>query len=652
MGKSYNQLPTRRKFIGSGTAAAVMAVSGCSKPRARKASSKAETPGRESLTTIDMTYTLKLNRKNPHQLHEIWDDAHVLAALQGLANRNGAAIYQFFIGGNSGRIDRFWLKWLRRKDNWLGHRRVKNLSGGSGLRDLILAHRHLVRGVVAYDEHVPSTSNVASTVAGVDDLLPIRFDRSHTSLFHWLTADPNGPRFPVKVWLIHPDGSPLFTGSGIIPGTNTPSTRSAKCDAYIWARERYLDTGRCNPAKMGYYIDAYWLKNPAGYIPNHTLSNHDYFIAHRGFFFDLSPWADEVPVDDPTQPLGTDQRTLRGILRSGWNQTRGQRMNHVGGFIPWNKKYTNYPGAGGKHGGVATEWEYAWILSCFNAYMDADALGLGAMANASLYQHYPLKATYPQTFPTTQDLRHRKFIAPDGKVADKSYLSIYVGDYDSAAWLYQMLPTMWTDPARGSISLGWAFDPNLSDRFAAGMVYARDNKTPKDHFITGDSGAGYLNPGALQVPRKFSGLPAGIETWRKHCEKYYRLWDLKLTGFVIDGDAPEMNDEVKAAYAHFSPAGMVGQYNPRQGVFDGMPHLRMEQVPDISPASMAAIILKQTAAAGPQFRIYRTILKTPTWHKKLFEILKKSPLGDRIEIVEPYSLMLLLKEHVENRDAG
>ncbi|EQD70079.1 hypothetical protein B1A_06492, partial [mine drainage metagenome] len=69
-------------------------------------------------------------------------------------------------------------------------------------------------------------------------------------------------------------------------------------------------------------------------------------------------------------------------------------------------------------------------------------------------------------------------MAPDGYVADKSYMAIYVGDYDSAAWLYQMLPTMWTDPARGSIPLGWAFDPNLSDRFAPGMVYARDTKTP------------------------------------------------------------------------------------------------------------------------------------------------------------------------------
>ncbi|NIR00989.1 MAG: hypothetical protein GTN78_12440, partial [Gemmatimonadales bacterium] len=82
---------------------------------------------------------------------------------------------------------------------------------------------------------------------------------------------------PVKVRLVNPDGSSMFAGRGTIPDSSTPSTGSAKCDAYLWAKEKYLDSGKCNPAKMGYYIDAYWLRKPDGYIPNHTLSNHDYF---------------------------------------------------------------------------------------------------------------------------------------------------------------------------------------------------------------------------------------------------------------------------------------------------------------------------------------------------------------------------------------
>ena len=97
---------------------------------------------------------------------------------------------------------------------------------------------------------------------------------------------------------------------------------------------------------------------------------------------------------------------------------------------------------------------------------------------------------------------------------------------------------------------------------------------------------------------------------------------------------------------------MVGECNPRQGVFDGMPFMQMTQVPDVSPAAMAKAILRQTTASGLQFRIYRTVLKTPTWHKQLYEMLKKSAIGDRIEIVDAYSLMLLIKENQSGGSEG
>ena len=39
----------------------------------------------------------------------------------------------------------------------------------------------------------------------------------------------------------------------------TASTGSAKNDAYRWAKAQYLDTGRCTPGALGYYVDAYAL---------------------------------------------------------------------------------------------------------------------------------------------------------------------------------------------------------------------------------------------------------------------------------------------------------------------------------------------------------------------------------------------------------
>ena len=351
---------------------------------------------------------------------------------------------------------------------------IDPLHSVSSLESLVQTFRSNYNGVVLYDLHVPATSNVASTAAGCEDLLPIPYDPSSGSVYDRLVV--HGPRLPVKLRLLHADGSALFTGS---------ETGSAKCDAYLWAERRYLDTGRCDPAKLAYYLDPWWLSDPTKAGPDcHGLSNHDYFIARRAFFFDLSPWSDELPQDDPKQPLGVDARTLTAILRSAYVRTHNKRMIHVGGFVPWAWKYTLT--AGGRHGDVATEWRYAAILSCFNAYMDADALSLNAMANASVFALMPLQKHYTQEKPAAADLVKADYLDAKGKVQPYTYVTFYVGDYDSAAWLYRKLPALWSDPARGAIPLGWAFNPNLADRFPVGLDWAWRTATPNDHFISGD----------------------------------------------------------------------------------------------------------------------------------------------------------------------
>lgn len=593
----------------------------------------------KTLRTFDLTYTLKLGgaSRSQEECRKIWDDAHFVSSLQGIVNRNEPRLYIFFVGGENGTVDRYWLRRLREPGEWLEKHRMQEIPD---LDALVREFQDDITGLVVYDERVPATSCVASTIAGVENLACVRYDPAKGSLYQHLTEDL---KLPVKIRLLKPGGMSMFTGKGAIPGSKTRSTGSAKCDAYIWAKERYLDSGKCNPAKMGYYIDAYWLRNPGGYVPNHTLSNHDYFIAQKGFFFDLGPWDDETPVDDPDQPLGTDMRTLQAIMRSAWERVEGQKMIHVGGFTPWDKKYTDHSNAGGKHGGVPTEWRYAEIISCFNGYMDADALGIGCMANASVFQHYPLKEKYPQKLPTIADLKAKGFITQDGKVAPKSYMTIYVGDYDSAAWLYHRIPDLWDDPVRGQIPLGWAFNPNLADRFAPGMAYTRKTASANDYFVAGDSGAGYLNPGHLQEPREYSGLPSGVNVWAEHCRKYYEQWDLSVTGFIIDGYAPETNDEVKDAYTTFSPNGIVAQKIGRWGVHKRMPYIRMSDDLNGPPEESAKLVLSRLSEQKPEFFIFRDILWSPTNQKKLFDAVKASPAGKDVEIVDPYTLFLLIR---------
>lgn len=598
----------------------------------------------EPVLWFDATYLFKLDLQDPAQRRRHWDESHLLTALQGLANRQSPRLFIRYLR----EPDDFWWGEMTASHGWLAGRAVEKIAT---LEILLERLRPIYRGVVYWDERVPATSNLASTVAGCDDLLPIRYDTSPGSLCQRLSQLPG---LAVQKRLIAPDGGPLFTGKGTIPETTIPSTGSAKCDAYLWLVEHYVRPGLTDPHRLGYYLDGWWLRSWRASGPeNHTLSNQDYVIAHRGVLFDLGVWDDEAPIDEPDQPAGTDVATLKKLLRAVYDQTRGEGMIHVAGFVPWAYKYTWFKSgeitAGGHHEEVATEWRYAEILSCFNAFMDADALGLGAMANASFFQHYPLEKKYPQPArPTRASLVARGVLQPDGRVPRRTFVAHYVGDYDAAAWLYQELPKKWRDPARGQVPLSWAFNPNLAERFPLGMAWARARATSNDWFIAGDSGAGYLNPGYLTPPRPHSGLPSGLAAWEKHCRAFYEQWDLSLTGFVIDGNARALAPETLDAYARFSPDGIVAQKIPKQGRHGDMPFLRMAtDLPD--GASAAAKMVAGMAAGGkPRFLVCRSILKAPRWYAELSAELRKQA-GDTVQIVDMYTLLWLVGEYEQHR---
>jgi hypothetical protein len=329
-------------------------------------------------------------------------------------------------------------------------------------------------------------------------------------------------------------------------------------------------------------------------------------------------------------------------------------MIQVCGFVPWAYKYTTWAGsgwaAGGKHEPVPTEWRYAEILSCFNAYMDADAIGLSSMANASFFQHYPLKARYPQSpLPTSETLKRRGILDADGRIRSRFYYAHYVGDYDSAAWLYNMLPSVWTDPNRGKVPLSWAFNPNLCARFPLGMAWARETASAEDYFVAGDSGAGYLNPGYLTMPRPLSGFPSGLAAWEKHCARLYEQWGLSLTGFVIDGYARGLGPDGLDAYARFSPDGIVAQKVPPLGVHRGMPFIRMTaDLPDDAQAAARAIDSGRHGR-GPRFAVYRSILKSPSWYLAVTDDVKRSA-GDDAMVVDLYTLLWLVREYETHPD--
>ncbi|GAA4311634.1 GxGYxYP family putative glycoside hydrolase [Compostibacter hankyongensis] len=596
---------------------------------------------------IDLEYTLSADLHNPDSLKMIWDDIHAVATLQGIVNRRSPRLYIFLVKNGRVDIDRYWWNKYRGKGKWLsGRDTVLYPDVGS----MINAYRHEIKGAVVYDPKVPATSNVASSVAGIEDVIALRYDTTPGSLYSRLVM--NGPRLPVKIWLLHSDGSPLFTGKGNVPGTDRPSSGSAKDDAYLWFLEHYMKKGRCNTAYAAYYIDQQWMKKPAAAARNHhTLSNHDFFVSRRGFFFDLSPWGDEPATDDPHQQPGTDRKTLKELLLTAYRQNRGQRFCYIGGFPPWAFKYTRH--AGGRHEDVETEWEYSRIISAYNAFKDADAINYGALANASFWQHFPLKSKYPQPWITPQELQRRGYLTRDGQIdfRGRNFIIFYVGDYDASSWLSQTTPDLWDDPDRGKVPLMWCISPVLAERVPMAMDYRRETATPNDYFAAADNGAGYLMPGMLQEPRPISGLPEGLQAWVAHNKPYYDRWGLSITGFIIDGKAPGLNKKGLDAYAQFSGNGIVPQKVPLTLLHGNMPVLRSDDdVNETDPAAAARHILARVKARPVPFHWFRNILKSPTWYVQVAEELKR--LDPKIELLDAPAFFELYRIYLEEGDRG
>lgn len=597
------------------------------------------TPAYEGTVFLfDLSFLKEYSHVVPAEVKLYYDKCHLLGTLQGLVNRKGPRLFYRFFD-----TDDFWLDELRDEDNgWLRNAEFQTIAD---LETLIATFRDDFDGVVQYDPNVWSTSNVASTVAGVEDLVAIRRDTTPGSLYDQLVV--NGPKLPIKRSLVD-----MFTGSGTIPGTDRPSTGSAKCDAHIWAKIHYLDTGRCNPRKLACWVDSYWLEKPYGIDPpEHLLFNHDYIVANKGFIFDLSSWGDETPIDDPDQPLGTDLETKKEILLSAY-RAAGGKMIHVAGFTPWWLKYTTR--GGGRHEPVPTEWEWAKIASAYNAFLDADATGISDMTNASLFSQFPLPDRLVQNpKPTPHDMRRLGYMDEAGNIAPFNFVYFYIGDYDSAAWIKRRMPVHWNDENRSHVPMGWAFNPNLIDRHALAFDYFYRTKSEQDFFIAGDSGAGYINPRNLLPPRNPSGLPSGAAEWIEHCEPYYRRLDYSITGFLLNGVCGHLTPEVELMFRSFSSDGIMTQkawMHTHDHLEENMPVAT--QYGDLGghPGLMADRVSSFGVQGSPHFLSFRTILFSPSRIQELTERIHALYPDMGFVPLEPHAYFYLLRHSLGGKN--
>jgi len=237
------------------------------------------------------------------------------------------------------------------------------------------------------------------------------------------------------------------------------------------------------------------------------------------------------------------------------------------------------------------------------------------------------------------------------KVIPRTYFMYYVGDYDSAAWLYSMFYDIWNEPNRGSIPLGWAINPNHKERFPVVFDMIYNSLSKNDRIITGDSGAGYINPTQLFFPRWFSGLPPADQLWIDYSTPYYKQFDISFTGFVINGAAGNLTNEAENLYTSFSPDGMVEEENYQPAGKDPvhlagkMPVFQEVDLQDDIDESVKIILDRYNP--GVQFQVFRTILKTPTYHQQIYELVKKS--GKDIVVVDPLVLSKLTQIYLNEK---
>jgi hypothetical protein len=174
----------------------------------------------------------------------------------------------------------------------------------------------------------------------------------------------------------------------------------------------------------------------------------------------------------------------------------------------------------------------------------------------------------------------------------------------------------------------------------------RRTATGNDYFVAADNGAGYLNPGMLQAPRPVSGLPDGLEAWARHCKPMYERWGITITGFIIDGYAPGLNEAGLNCYAGFSGNGIIPQNIPASLLHGNMPVMRADHDLGDDPQGAARKIVERVAARPLPFHWFRGVLKSPEWWVQVYTQARE--VSPKIELLDAPSFFELLRIYLKS----
>ncbi|MBR3844619.1 MAG: hypothetical protein IKM39_03840 [Clostridia bacterium] len=658
-------------------------------------------------TTADNSFVMDMTGLQPNtiysitlQMKEDFDVARLVYSLQGLINRDFGrdAQHSSIVYFTNDSNDTKWMQYMQEEGSvYAGMEKVRITSWEAFFETF--KNQIAYCGMILWDGNVPATANVAATICGLDGYLPVLAN----SPFH---AQLKEAGISEKQSLVG-----LFENGKRgqkIQGTNVVSTGSAKNDAYRWAMDKYFD--RCSSNYLAYILDGAptirgyeaYEDHPSALVKDYKsncLSNHDYLIARRCFFFDLYPYTDDVCDDTAQQlfcevpcphcsvkdhytwdelmdytdpvcancgekvsgfewedvkeisqaPMGTDNETMLMIFDRRYQRANGA-IGQLMGFPPWWIKYTTHSDQGSKEG-TWIEWLYCEYITCYNLAKEADAAHPCSMANGSAYYKYvPLQESYSNNF--------EEYYKASGLEYDEDtfYYTLYIGDYDSSAWLKQRVCEFWMlpDRARGKLPLTWCFNPNLSNRVPMVFDYIYANKFDNEFIAAGDSGAGYIIPSGLfggsNLAYTQTARPETYENgdvqWANYCKKFYERFDIKATGFIINGSNAYTTD-ILGMYSTFSTMG--GLHNGGGALmtnYKGVPYIYCQNGIDTKTDMAKLYDHATTRMNGYNFGAYRTICLSPS---ELLRIVNNfdeyaAQKGLKTQYVELYSLLALAKE--------
>ncbi|MBQ3927760.1 MAG: hypothetical protein II710_03880 [Clostridia bacterium] len=211
--------------------------------------------------------------------------ARLVASFQGIWNRpENIEVNHSYLYIMNDSQDSFWKLYLQEDGKLLANTREVGIGNFKDFWNLF-GEKIIELGMVVWDPDVPATSNVAATICGVEGYLPVMYSSGSASLYSKLKS----LGVPEKMNLV--DMFEDAAKGGNIADTDLISTGSSKCDAYVWAMDKYFD--KTNPDGMAYVLDGAGTipTNPiyqaaveggqaTGPNPNQIFS-HDYFIQHQ-----------------------------------------------------------------------------------------------------------------------------------------------------------------------------------------------------------------------------------------------------------------------------------------------------------------------------------------------------------------------------------